>query len=84
MIILLAINHPGLDVVLPLLIKHILQLLLHCRVFDRTEHLDPIIDIPRHQICRAKEILGLSSVMENIDPRVLKIAINNTDRLDVL
>jgi len=47
---LLTVEHSRFDIVLPLLVEDILQLLLHCRVFDRTEHLYPVINIPRHKI----------------------------------
>ena len=48
---LVFIQHSGFDVVMPLLIENVLQLVLYLRVPDRTQHFHAMVNVAGHQIC---------------------------------
>ena len=48
---LVFIQHPGLGVVMPLLVENVLQLVLYRRVPDWAQHFHAVVDITSHQIC---------------------------------
>ena len=81
---LVFIQHSGFGVVMPLLIENVLQLVLYRRVPDGAQHFHAVVDVTSHQVRRPQQILRLSAVVEDIHPGVLKVSIDNTDRLDVV
>ena len=48
---LVFIQHSRFDVVMPLLIENVLQLVLYLRVPDRTQHFHAMVNVAGHQIC---------------------------------
>ena len=48
---LIFIQHSGFDVVMPLLIENVLQLVLYRRVSNRAQHFHSMVNVTGHQIC---------------------------------
>ena len=84
LVILLGVQHSSLRIVLPLQVEYVLQLLLHCLISHRAQYLNPVVDIPGHQVRRAQQILGLTPIVEDINAGVFEIPVNNADRLNVV
>ena len=84
LVILPGVQHSSLRIVVPLQVEYVLQLLLHCPISHRAQYLNPVVDIPGHQVRRAQQILGLTPIVENINTGVLEIPVNNADRFNVV
>ena len=77
LVILPGVQHSSLRIVVPLQVEYVLQLLLHCLISHRAQYLNPVVDIPGHQVRRAQQILGLTPIVEDINAGVLEIPVNN-------
>src|SRR5579864_2212339 len=75
---------PGLEVVGQLDVEDGLQLLLQARVLDRGDGLDAVVEVPRHPVRRADEVLGPAGVGEAEDAGVLEEAADDADHPDGL
>ena len=81
---LILINHTRLDVVVPLLIQRVLNKLPGFTVQYWTQYFNPVIQIACHKVRRTNQIPGITPVMKDEYARVLEIAIDDTDTLNVI
>jgi hypothetical protein len=80
-----GLHDPGLDVVGQIGRQYLVDdPRLETLLLDRIENLGAALEVPRHPVGAPRVDLGLSAVMEVIDPRVLEVAIENAGDSDVL
>ena len=81
---LILIQHARFHIVMPLLIENVLNHRLGVLIENRADYLNSIIQVARHKIRRTDKIARLPSIIKYIDAWMLKVSVDDTDRLNVL
>ena len=81
---LILVQHACPGIVVPLLIQCILNYTLCVKIKNGAQYFHSIIQIARHQVRRANQVAWFAAIKKYINPWMLQITVNNTDRLDIL